>query len=220
MGANVELRQEWRSLISVYIELHGLPSVSHIYSKKKKILGRKWPLGDAPFRDFFRHRLTVKQTNGLAAVHSDGEAGLQPSTTGLNSSGTGSVGVRFKTAVMFKREERNAPYYRLFPGMIPRAKRWCFKGAISIRPDSERINKIWTQAFPAHIGHVRAHPAAHWDEAGVSWDRGPTCSHCDWSLCPAVQALTLPCLSSRAFPGSQVNMSMLTVRKILEAVIW
>lgn len=47
-----------------------------------------------------------------------------------------------------------------------------------------------------------------------------TCSHCDWSLWPEVQALTLPCLSSRAFLGSQANMSILRVRKTLEAVIW
>lgn len=47
-----------------------------------------------------------------------------------------------------------------------------------------------------------------------------TWSHCDWSLCPAVQALTLPCLSNRALPGSQVNMSMLSVLKMLEAVTW
>lgn len=107
MGANVEPRWEWRRPISVYVELNGLPSVSHIYSKRKinkKCWGRKLTLGDVPFRDFFSHRLTVTQTNGLAAVHSDGEAGLQPSATGLNSSSTGGVGVRFQTAVMFKRE--------------------------------------------------------------------------------------------------------------------
>lgn len=45
-----------------------------------------------------------------------------------------------------------------------------------------------------------------------------TCNHCDWWL--EVQAFTLPCLSSLAFLGSQVKMSMLSDLKTLEEVTW
>jgi len=48
----------------------------------------------------------------------------------------------------------------------------------------------------------------------------PTCSHSDWLVVAAVQALVLPCLSRRAKCGCQVKASMPQVRKVLEDVIW